>query len=226
MPRQSAECVRPEAVNLLAVLVMMSSIAIAQPTYSVLSFGATGNGVMRTDGAMAYGSPVLVSASGTFASTDVGKYIQVIGAGPGGTTRNDGSMSPGSSVLNSPSGTFASTDVGRGIIVIGAGAAGSNLVTTIQGYQSPTSVTLNAVAQSVQTSAPYFYGAMTLEATIESVSSPTTATLSTAAAATTTGATYAYGTEWRCSRPFATPSASRRSRATRASTPSRSRTRA
>ena len=76
-----------------------------------------------------------------------------------------------------------------------ARADGLNLVTTIQGYSSPTSVTLNARAGAVVANAQYFYGAMTLEATIQSVQNSTTITLSTPALATITNAMFAYGTD-------------------------------
>ncbi|MDP8990037.1 MAG: DUF2341 domain-containing protein [Acidobacteriota bacterium] len=178
-----------------ATTLVFASCAKAQTGVSVTNFGAIADAIMRTDGATTAGSPVLTSASGSFASSDVGKYIQVIGAGPGGTSRSDGAMALGSAVLSSPSGTFASTDVGRGIIVIGAGAGGGNLVTTIAKYVSPNNVGLNAAAGSVVASATYYYGAMTLEGAIQSVQNSTTVILSTPAFATITGATYAYGTD-------------------------------
>ena len=103
-------------------------------------------------------------------------------------------MTAASAVLNSASGAFAPTDVGRGIIVLGAGVSGSNLVTTIGGYASPTSVLLTAAAGRAVTNALYYYGAMTLEGTIAKTLSPTSIQLSAAASATVTGATYAYGT--------------------------------
>lgn len=43
------------------------------------TFGAVGNGIIRYDGAMSSGSSTLTSASGTFASSDVGKLICVDG---------------------------------------------------------------------------------------------------------------------------------------------------
>src|ERR1700681_862269 len=66
---------------LLSLLALSGWPVYAQSNLSVLSFGATPDGIMRTDGAMTAGSGVLTSASGTFTSADVGKYIQVIGAG-------------------------------------------------------------------------------------------------------------------------------------------------
>ena len=167
----------------------------AQLNVSVTAFGALADGVLRTDGAMNVGSSVLTSASASFTGADAGKYIQVIGAGPGGSSHADGMMVEGSAVLTSPSGSFNSADVGRGIIVLGAGAAGGNLITTIAGYTSNTSVTLNAPAMTATSGVPYYYGAMTLEGTITSVLSPTSVQLSAVAAATITSATYAYGTD-------------------------------
>jgi hypothetical protein len=166
-----------------------------QSIMNVLSFGAVPDGVMRTDGSMVVGSPVLTSASGSFASADAGKYIQVIGAGPGGTSHSDGAMFFGSAVLTSGSGTFSSSDVGRGIVVTGAGSGGGHLVTTIQSYSSPTSVTLSASAQTQVSGRPYFYGYMTLEGTIQSVQSSTSVTLSASAFSTISSAVFAYGTE-------------------------------
>jgi len=150
---------------------------------------------MRTDGAITAGSTALTSPSGSFSLSDVGKYVQVVGAGPGAMSHADGSVTFGSPVLASASGTFTSADIGKGIIVLGAGANGGNLVTTIRSYTSPTSVTLNAPAGGVVAAALYYYGAMTLEATIQSVQNTTAITLSVPAAATITGAMFAYGTD-------------------------------
>lgn len=180
---------------LLATFVGLSLNASGQATFSVLNYGAVADGVLRTDGAMSAGSFILNSASGTFSSSDVGKYIQVIGAGSGGTSHTDGFISSGSNTLTSPSGSFQAADIGRGIVVLGAGLAGTPLVTTIQSFISPNSVLLSAPAQSVQTAAPYYYGAMTLESTIQSVQSSTSIILASPAAAPVSGATYAYGTD-------------------------------
>jgi parallel beta helix pectate lyase-like protein len=144
---------------------------------------------------MSAGSTTLTSPSGSFASSDVGKYIQLIGAGPGAISHADGSMAHGSAALASASAAFKSGDVGKGIIVLRAGANGSNLVTTIRSYTSPTSVTLNAPAGAAIADANYSYGAMTLEATIQSVQSSTGITLSVPANATISSATFAYGTD-------------------------------
>jgi len=166
----------------------------AQSSVSVATFGAQADAIMRTDGAMIAGSAILTSASGSFVSADVGKYVQMIGAGAGGTSHT-ANMSTGSATLTSPSGSFASTDVGRGIIVLGAGSSGGNLVTTIAAYKSATTVVLNATAASPVAGATFFYGAMTLEGNIQSIESNTTVTLSATAGATATGATFVYGTD-------------------------------
>ena len=142
---------------------------------------------------MTAGSPTLTSLSGSFTPSDVGKYMQVIGAGPGGSS-GTGAIALDSNVLTSSSGGFVSSDVGRGIIILGAGPQGADLITSIAACQSPNSVTLNTAAATALTGATYYYGAMTLEATIRSVQSNTTVTLSTSAAATVSSATYAYGT--------------------------------
>ena len=71
----------------------------AQLNVSVTAFGAQADGILRTDGAIYAGSPVLTSASASFTALDAGKYIQVIGAGPGGSSRGDAIMSPGSAAL-------------------------------------------------------------------------------------------------------------------------------
>jgi Concanavalin A-like lectin/glucanases superfamily/Domain of unknown function (DUF2341) len=168
---------------------------LAQTAFSVKDYGAKGDGVMRMDGGMIAGSAILQSPSGSFSPADVGKYIQVVGAGPGGTTHSDGSMSAGSPTLNSSSANFAQTDVGRGIVVLGAGPAGSNLITSIASVPSSSSVTLNTPATSGVGGVAYFYGAMTLEGTIQSVQSATSVTLSAVAAATIAPAMYSYGTD-------------------------------
>jgi hypothetical protein len=144
---------------------------------------------------MTAGSALLTSPSSSFTAADVGKYIQVIGAGAGSTSHTDGAISDGSAVLTSASGTFASTDVGRGIVVIGAGPSGGNLVTSIQSYSAPDSVTLSAAASTSVAGATYYYGAMTLEGTVQGVQNGTTISLSAPALATISGATFAYGTE-------------------------------
>ncbi len=166
-----------------------------QSNSSVTAFGAVPDGILRTDGAMTAGSAAFTSPSSSFTAADVGKYIQIIGAGTGSTSHTDGAMSAGSSVLTSASGTFCSADVGRGIVVIGAGPGGGNLVTTIQGYNSGDSVTLGVAASGSVAGATYYYGAMTLEATIQGVQNGTTITLSAPALATISGATFAYGTD-------------------------------
>src|SRR6185312_16046150 len=162
---------------------------------SVLKYNAKADGISRTDGSMVAGSIVLNSASGTFSSADVGKYIQVIGAGPGGSTHSDGVMNSGSPILSSEAGTFTANDVGRGIMVIGAGSGGSNLFGYIQAFNSPTNITLSANANTNVSGGAYFYGYMTLEGTILSVQSATQVTLSTAASGTITNTRYAYGTD-------------------------------
>lgn len=53
---------------------------------TALAYGAKGDGQFVTDGAMSTGSAVLTSASGKFVSGDVGKAVQVKGAGPAGVT--------------------------------------------------------------------------------------------------------------------------------------------
>lgn len=50
------------------------------------AYGAKGDGQLVIDGAMGLGSSTLTSTSGLFASGDVGKAIQVKGAGPTGVT--------------------------------------------------------------------------------------------------------------------------------------------
>jgi hypothetical protein len=159
-------------VLFIALVIVVVRMTSSQFTVSVLQFGAIADGILRTDGAMTAGSSVLTSPTASFSAADVGKYIQVIGAGRGGTRGANGSMIAGSAVLNSASGTFAPTDVGRGIIVPGAGASAGNLVTTIAGYTSATSVTLGARATRAVSQTVFYYGAMTLEAGIRAVQSP------------------------------------------------------
>ncbi|MGD0777611.1 MAG: DUF2341 domain-containing protein, partial [Candidatus Solibacter sp.] len=177
-----------------ALITLTPSLPINSTVY-VTAFGAVSDGVLRTDAFMTAGSAVLTSASGTFTSSDVGKYIQVIGAGHGGTTKTDGTIQAGSTTLTSPSGSFVSTDFGRGIVVMGAGPSGAPLVTSIAGQTSATTITLAAAATTSVSSGLFFYGGTTLEGTVQSVTSPTTITLSTPASSTVANATYAYGTD-------------------------------
>ena len=181
--------------RLAILLVLISSPLLAQQVYSVLDYGAKGNGILRTDGSTTVASATLTSSSGSFVASDVGKYIQVIGAGPGGTTLSGVSMSANSSNLTAASGNFSQTDVGRGIAVAGAGVAGQFLVTSIVSVSSSSSVTLKDTAKASVTGVTCFYGAMTLEATIQSVQGATSVTLSSKALASITGATYSYGTD-------------------------------
>ena len=163
-------------------------------TFSVKNYGAAGNGVIRVDGSMNSGSGVLTSASGTFTSADVGKYVQVIGAGPGGTTHTTGAITSGLNVFTDSSGTFAASDVGRHIYIAGAGPAGGALTTQISGYTSATSVTLLNNAGTSVAGASYWYGGMTLEGTISTYTSATQVTLSANASASIRNARYVYGT--------------------------------
>ena len=181
--------------SFVTLLLIFSSCAWSQSNTNVLSFGAIPDGLLRNDGSMVAGSTTLVSQSGNFSSADVGKYIQVIGAGAGGTFRTDARMSAGSATLTSPSGSFAANDIGRGIVIASAGPNGGNLVARIVSYVSPTSVVLSEADQVSVAGANYYYGGMTLEATIQSVESNSSITLSTPALATISSAVFAYGTE-------------------------------
>jgi len=67
----------------ICALTLFFCLSLNAQGVSVLSFGAVPDGILRTDGAMTAGSSALTSPSGTFSTADVGKYIQVIGAGPG-----------------------------------------------------------------------------------------------------------------------------------------------
>ena len=49
--------------------------------YNVMSYGATGNGVIKQDGAQGSSPTDFTSASGTFTSADVGKVISIVGGG-------------------------------------------------------------------------------------------------------------------------------------------------
>ncbi len=158
---------------------------------------------------MVAGSTALTSHSGSFTAGDVGKYIQVIGAGPGATTRADANMSAGSPVLTSASGTFSPSDVGRGLVVIGAGTGGEALSGRIQNYSSSSSVILSVPASTAVASKPYMYGAMTLEASIVRVQDSSTVNLSAAALSSISSAEFAYGTDNHASFQAALDSAGR-----------------
>lgn len=64
----------------------LDSFGTGNWVFNVASYGAKGDGVQVNDGAMGTGSAVLTSASGKFASTDVGKPIMVKGAGTAAST--------------------------------------------------------------------------------------------------------------------------------------------
>ncbi len=171
--------------------------------HSVLDAGAVPDGILRSDGVMTAGSAMLTSASGSFSAEDIGKYIQVVGAGMGGTTQTDGAMTIGQNVLTSASGAFTAGDMGRYIVVTGAGVKGANLLAQISAYTSATQVELGNLSGLAMVPAnssatirgrTYFYGYMTLEATVASVNSASQVTLSTVASGSISNAVYAYGT--------------------------------
>ncbi len=189
--------------NAQGQMVPIPRIFNAAARHTVEDAGAVPDGILRNDGAMTAGSNVLTSASGSFSSKDVGKYIQVVGAGPGGSTHADGVMTVGQNVLTSATGTFTISDVGRFIVVVGAAAQGANLVAQISNFTSTTQVSLGKLlgtqvisvnAGQTVAGASYYYGYMTLEGTITSYQSPTRVTLSAQADGSISNAVYAYGT--------------------------------
>jgi hypothetical protein len=67
--------------------VNVSQLPLSTPwVFDVRSYGAVGDGKFVTDGAMGSGVAILTSASGKFASTDVGKSVLVLGAAAAGIT--------------------------------------------------------------------------------------------------------------------------------------------
>lgn len=75
--------------------------------------------------------------------------------------QSDGSISAVTSTTTLTCATtapFTSSDVGKSIVVYGAGAAGADLITTIAGYTSSSTVTLSAAASTTVTTAVVAYG--------------------------------------------------------------------
>ena len=56
--------------------------------FNVMSYGATGNGVIKQDGAQGSSAADFTSASGIFTSADVGKVISIFGGGDSGGVMN------------------------------------------------------------------------------------------------------------------------------------------
>ena len=178
---------------------------------SILTYGSTivPDGIARNTGTMAAGSAVLNDASASFVSGDVGKYIEVFGAGHGGYTFNNGSITAATNLLNDGTNApFQSTDVGRWVTVIGAGPTALPLHAQICALNSAAQVALcnlngtlfsPANASTTVSSATYYVGYSTLEATITTVNSATQITLNATASAPMwvspiEGISYVYGT--------------------------------
>jgi len=171
--------------------------------------GVTVDAIARSTGGINAGSSTFNDPSGSFTSGDVGKYIQVMGAGHGGYRFSNGAMTNGSPLLSdSTNSPFSSTDVGRWCKVYGAGAAANPLIAQIKTYNSANQVSLGNVVNKVfidanastsVTPATYDCGYSTLEATIATYVSATQVTLSTTASGDSflqpeSGIVYAYGT--------------------------------
>lgn len=158
----------------------------AGETPSVLDFGAKADCKFSVTGWMTSGSGVLNAASISylpFAVTDIGKAINVVGAGVAGATLittisaftaaqtvADGAMTASSATLNSATMGFASTDVGRSITVAGAGPSGATLVTSIAAFVSSTQVTLAVAASTTVSGASTTMGSRVTLATAASTS--------------------------------------------------------
>jgi hypothetical protein len=86
---------------------------------------------------------------------------------------SDAVMSSSSAVLTSATAAFTAADVGKKIGVAGAGAAGANLVTTIAGYTSATSITLSVAASTAVNGVNYGYGTDNTTAFVNAVAAIT-----------------------------------------------------
>lgn len=84
--------------------------------------------------------------------------VKLYGATGDGIEAYDCSMTSGSSVLTVGAGRFVSEDVGKIIVVCGAASGGTDLVTTIAGYTSSTSITLGASASTTISDTTFKYG--------------------------------------------------------------------
>src|SRR6202043_597240 len=102
---------------------------------------------------ISFGSTILSSPSGTFASTDLGRGIVVIGAGAGGgnlVTTIARYVSPNAVALNAAAGSV----VAAAAYYYGA----MTLEGTIQSVQNSMTATLSTPAYATITSAVYAYG--------------------------------------------------------------------
>lgn len=180
---------------------LLNSLAQSK-IYNVMFYGATGNGVMHTDGIAISGSTDFNSTSASFTNSDVGKVISVEGAGAltGTTTKADGVTASGTKNFSSASGTFTNANQGDVIYIAGAGAGATTFYTTIATVTNATNITTFDNIPLTVNGASYTYGnGSDLTTTIAAYVSPTEITLTASAGNSTPagiyGGTYVYGTD-------------------------------
>ena len=95
-----------QTVIVIALLITgsLGANALSGGIFNVMDYGAHGNGIKLSDGAMTNGSAVLTSASANFTSADVGKLIMV----PGGSSANI-TLTAVINAVNSPTSVTLST---------------------------------------------------------------------------------------------------------------------
>ena len=161
--------------------------------FNVKAYGAKGDTITRTDGATTAGSTTLNSASGTFASTDVGKDISVVGAASNATLTT--ALVSGTSYTS-----LAVTPLVTGItsganVVLQSGSSTQTFVTSASAAVGATSLAVTSLAANAAYPIGTLVDAATLSATISSVQSATQITMSVAASVAVSGTSYTYGTD-------------------------------
>jgi hypothetical protein len=153
----------------------------AMRPYLASDHGAVFDAKRVTDGSIASGTSVLTSPSAGFTTSDIGKSVQVTGAGTSGAplvttiegytsatqvtlaapaattvlasrTVADGAITIGTRVLTSATANFTAGDIGKTIAVTGAGA-GNALSGRIDTVDSSTQVKLDTAASTTVTGA-------------------------------------------------------------------------
>lgn len=160
--------------------------------FNVHDYGAKGDGLTRTDGAMVVGSGVLTSVSGMFTSVDVGKLIEVVNASANASlTTAIASASVNTSLAVTAVGTALTAGQS---IVLGYGSQQQTVVTSAAVAAGELSIPVNSFTASFAYPVGTPIQPVSLVTTIASFQSATQVTLTTNAKSTVTGQSYTYGT--------------------------------
>ena len=161
--------------------------------FNVKAYGAKGDAITRTDGATTAGSTTLTSASGTFASTDVGKDIGVTNAASNATLT---AALVSGTAYTSLAVTPLTTAIASGAnVVLLSGINTQTFVTTSSAAIGATSLAVTSLAANAAYPIGTFIDPVSLFTKIVSVQSATQITMEAAATISSSGMTYVYGTD-------------------------------